>query len=692
MEARVGKGIRLGPNDCRPLVSAESGPELWQADVQRFLLDPNISNLRDFLAEVRPDGPDAVVMSLHDARGNEVLGRSRAASRRSVPRGELRKLETELEKLKEKAKADDVDPDMRRAAEALKLPDPVASPEFYRLYGPFWRRRLAVIWGCQPRSSRAGGVPLVRPEQLRSRFDQTPLPARRWPAAAAAVFLLLLTVGTLWWFWPRSDTEVALNTKSTSPVMQPSGAVPNAMPPGPSPATTPANPPSATNAVNNAPPVSNASPNASPATQTPSTVTGSGQSATGPSGPSANPRAPPSGTAVASADPGSPATMTPKGQPSTPSISTNGRVPPTSPSGPPYAAVSPLSGTPPPPSAGRATPEASVGSVPPTGSSTSPSPSTSPVPSPVTPVPPTTSTALAQPPPGDSPGKTAMGVDTNPSPAAPRPQGSSATAPQPGSAGRPALSLLTGRPTNPSGPPDANQPSNTPPNLLTPNTAATPDRGAPPSPVKPRTSPMSSADPAESPDRATPPAQGPTSGTTPSAGMPPLDHPADTPMPNPLTPNQLALGPIPIPPVTPGNTGGPTTGLTPTERPAPTPGEPLSSTAPGPSQVQSTAEPVIKLKAYITDERLLESGVDEVKLMVVISPLPEDAENHAKWEVLGQAPNTQVITDGLRATLRLPVRPEPYEVTFSLPGWQQPYRFRLKAGVWSVIEPASRQR
>lgn len=49
------------------------------------------------------------------------------------------------------SRSKDVTVDKRLAFEAFELPDPRSVPEFYRTHGPFWNRKLFLVWGFTPK-------------------------------------------------------------------------------------------------------------------------------------------------------------------------------------------------------------------------------------------------------------------------------------------------------------------------------------------------------------------------------------------------------------------------------------------------------------------------------------------------------------------------------------------------------------
>jgi hypothetical protein len=237
MELRAGEGIRLRLSEYKAIQPFQAGAPLWQEDLQAFIRDPAVSGLGEFLPQVTQLPPDEVLMSLRGLDGKEVAGISEAAPRGSIPRREIEKLQQELVKFKAIANDPKAEPDKKRAAEALELPDPVSLPEFYRLYGPRWRRRVLVIWGCQPRRGPGAEPTAIIPaSEAPRRLSSSPLARAspvRWPGELAAALLLLLLLASLgfWLYGPgtqhdgvdakgdakSADPQQAGSTKATGP-------------------------------------------------------------------------------------------------------------------------------------------------------------------------------------------------------------------------------------------------------------------------------------------------------------------------------------------------------------------------------------------------------------------------------------------------------------------------------------------
>jgi hypothetical protein len=605
MEVVARQGIRLRPDEYRPVTSGVHGPALWEPVLQRFILDPKHSDLGDFLASVRVDESGQVIMSLH-RDGQEVLGESRAASPRSVPYGEIAGLERELEKLKNYAQTADVNPDMRTAAETLTLPDPMAVPDAYRLYGPFWRRRLGVIWGCQLKGGNGTVVPQIAPGQVRTRFSDgdlvTPL-WRRWPTAAGLLLLALLIA--VWLSWPQfipslgHRDQVAIN--ETTGVSPPGGKErsPDA----------PTNALSGDNAPDSRPPVGGT------ASKNVASQDRSGDGTTPAMPPLQQPLAGDPNSSTPGLQPGREPT-----QPSTPNTQSDPRLGPPVPGRPSTSAT--LSGPAVPP--------------PVSGQPSTPTTQSDPHARPPVPGQPSTSTTLSGP---------AVPPPVSGQPSTPTTQSDPhARPPVPG---QPSTSTTQSDPR--ARPPVPGQPS-------TPNAVSGPDAPAGPDltqgPGQKAETPGKADNPAPSPSIQSQSAPAPT-GVRPFAS---------------LTPDNSLINPVP------GNSpiqweGG--------QNPTQVPLDPSSPPVAAPSDTS--------VRPSIVASRIVGLGIEEVQLEMLLSPAPEDAAHHSKWEVVGLPPGSRIVPSGLQATLKLPIRQQPYEISFSLPGWKQPYRFLLQTAASNSI-------
>ena len=110
------------------------------------------------------------------------------ACRRSSSSG----LQKAIQDFKLKAKTERAQPQNLELIERFKLPDIAHDPELYRLAGPWWNRRLQILWGCE----RTGDSSLpAAAAAAKLRADKS-YNLRR---LLTALLLLLLLLLSAWW-------------------------------------------------------------------------------------------------------------------------------------------------------------------------------------------------------------------------------------------------------------------------------------------------------------------------------------------------------------------------------------------------------------------------------------------------------------------------------------------------------------
>jgi hypothetical protein len=195
------QGIRLNLSNCSKIRSYQGGGEFWELQSQQVIRQ----SLGDFLPRAEESG-DSVLFT-HFVNGREVCSESVAAGGldgAAVPRAELQRLEGAVQALKAKENDPLTDPNAKKLIAAFKLPDPAKDPEFYRLYGPRWKRKLLVLWGVE----KQAGSALV-PQTAVARLPQQSSAAgwlNVWPWVLAA--MALLAVG--WFVWDSRQKPSAV--------------------------------------------------------------------------------------------------------------------------------------------------------------------------------------------------------------------------------------------------------------------------------------------------------------------------------------------------------------------------------------------------------------------------------------------------------------------------------------------------
>lgn len=181
-------GIYLDRDEVIPVKSEVSG-DYWGLDCQGVLRNVAGEKCTRFFAEAtRPEGKDGrVLFSLWRGR-REMVSRSVMAEPGSLPVREIDDFLASVEYFNMLALSDVQQ--MRDLVRHFQLPDPQKQPECYRTYGPFWRRRLLVLWGFNY-ANKGGQLPATEHADLAAKLR--PLADRHYGLKVAArIFLRLL--------------------------------------------------------------------------------------------------------------------------------------------------------------------------------------------------------------------------------------------------------------------------------------------------------------------------------------------------------------------------------------------------------------------------------------------------------------------------------------------------------------------
>ena len=155
MKKIKGKGIFLERSEFKIHRNSELGWDFWDPDFQVVLRSAG-DCAHFFPQAIRPDGKDGgVLFSLGEGK-SERLARSRKLLRKRLPKHEVDRFIKALETLRETVCTDPV---KQRTYDMIRLPDPAVQPDRFRIYGPFWNRHLAILWGYD--SMDKNGRPLA---------------------------------------------------------------------------------------------------------------------------------------------------------------------------------------------------------------------------------------------------------------------------------------------------------------------------------------------------------------------------------------------------------------------------------------------------------------------------------------------------------------------------------------------------
>jgi hypothetical protein len=193
---RTGLVARLG--EYEPLRAFSQGGRYWDRVPQGLIRE---GGLAEFLPPVEAEEDERGKYGrFHRDRGRkELLSGSKPVGRRGIPAEQLQRLRQAIGEFKLKVNTQSAQPQNRELIDRFQLPDIAQDPELYRLAGPWWERRLQILWGCE--RTRDSSLPAsAAVEKLRAdKFYNL----RR---ALTALLLLLFLLLPAWWLcanWSR---------------------------------------------------------------------------------------------------------------------------------------------------------------------------------------------------------------------------------------------------------------------------------------------------------------------------------------------------------------------------------------------------------------------------------------------------------------------------------------------------------
>ncbi len=197
-------GLLARAPEYQPLRAFSQTGRYWDRVPQQLIREGGFA---EFLPPVESEEDDRGKFGrFHcDGRRKEWLSRSKPVGRRGIPAEQLERLRKAIEDFKLKANTQRAQPQNLELIERFKLPDIAHDPELYRLAGPWWNRRLQILWGCERTCDSslpaAAAVGKLHPDKFYN--------LRR---ALTALLLLLLLLLPAWWLcsnWSGSSAGPA---------------------------------------------------------------------------------------------------------------------------------------------------------------------------------------------------------------------------------------------------------------------------------------------------------------------------------------------------------------------------------------------------------------------------------------------------------------------------------------------------
>ena len=184
-------GLLARAEEYQPLRAFSQTGRYWDRVPQQLIREGGFA---EFLPPVETEEDERGKFGRFHRDGvrKEWLSRSQPVGRRGVPAVQLERLRRAIEDFKLKANTQRAQPQNLELIQRFKLPDVAHDPELYRLAGPWWDRRLEILWGCE--RTRDSSLPAA------SAADKLhPDKFYNLRRALTALLLLLLLLLPAWW-------------------------------------------------------------------------------------------------------------------------------------------------------------------------------------------------------------------------------------------------------------------------------------------------------------------------------------------------------------------------------------------------------------------------------------------------------------------------------------------------------------
>jgi hypothetical protein len=141
-------GLLARAPEYQPLRAFSQTGRYWDRVPQQLIREGGFA---EFLPPVESEEDDRGNFGrFHCESGRkELLSRSQPVGRRGIPAEQLERLRKAIEDFKLKANTQRAQPQNVELIQRFRLPDIAHDPELYRLAGPWWDRRLQILWGCE---------------------------------------------------------------------------------------------------------------------------------------------------------------------------------------------------------------------------------------------------------------------------------------------------------------------------------------------------------------------------------------------------------------------------------------------------------------------------------------------------------------------------------------------------------------
>ncbi len=154
-------GLKVSTAVFTRLKAFQGGGDYWD---QQALIRESLGQILPPVQQVLESGISFGVFHRNVA-SKETLCKSKPVGAARIPENEIRRLESALEVFKKKADDPDTQHNAKAFIQQFQLPDITKDPDLYRLCGPWWNRKLQVLWGCE-RMPDSSVTPLVAISKL----------------------------------------------------------------------------------------------------------------------------------------------------------------------------------------------------------------------------------------------------------------------------------------------------------------------------------------------------------------------------------------------------------------------------------------------------------------------------------------------------------------------------------------------
>jgi hypothetical protein len=145
LESIRNEGLKVSMASFNRIKAFKEGGDYW--DNQTLIRE----SLGEFLPPIEQieEGGQRNGLFRKTVRDRDVLWKSSPVGKVLIPSAEIHRLSDAITAFKNKAERSETTPNAKDIINHFRLPDISKEPDLYRIYGPWWDRKLQVLWGVE---------------------------------------------------------------------------------------------------------------------------------------------------------------------------------------------------------------------------------------------------------------------------------------------------------------------------------------------------------------------------------------------------------------------------------------------------------------------------------------------------------------------------------------------------------------